>query len=227
MNATLTVETDASKGSFGDVVSLAPDVAVGVTDDLTVMLVHSTFGRTGFRGVAGSGICITDACKNTYDNVGAEVLYALANGPVAVAADVGIHATSFERDFYIAKVGAKLRYITGRITFASLPSVFIALGHRDDMVPNRDRLWLPVSGMYKVAGGLSLGLSTGFKTSFQEAGDNYEIAAGALAQYTVSPMLTLGASWVHGKIAGGSVAVPDGTNGYDSRAVHVWASANY
>lgn len=227
VNATLTIENDASADHFGDVASLAPDLAVGMTTDLTLAVIHSTFGRTGFRGAAGAGICATDDCAHTYDNAGLEALYSLRRGAFAIAANGGVHALSFDRDFYAAKLGAKLRYKSGKATFSTLPSVTIALDHRDDAMPNRDRIWLPVAGMYPVTGGLSLGLSTGFKAPLEDMRENYEIAAGLLAQYTYSPALILGASWVHGKIVGGSMALPDDTSGLDSRALQLWLSATY
>jgi hypothetical protein len=227
VSGTLTVEIDASADQFGEIASIAPDLAFGVTDELTLSLIHSTFGRTGFRGAAGGGICATDGCANTYDNAGVEALYALRGDPLALAANVGVHATSFDRGFFAAKLGAKARYKYARITFAFLPSVTIALGHRNDEMPNRDRLWLPVSGMYNVSGGLSFGASTGFKTPLDDVSAGYEIAAGLLAQYAYSPAVSFGASWVHGKIVGGSQALPDDTSGLDSRAIQLWISATH
>lgn len=227
MNATITSENDTSVGRVGDVSSIAPDLAVGVTDDLTVSLVHSTFARTGFRGNAGAGICATDDCNRTYDNVGLEALYALRRGAFAVAANTGIHATSLERGHHVAKLGAKLRYKRGGAVFATLPSVTIALAHRDDPMPNRDRLWLPVTATHRIVGGLSAGLATGFKAPLDDVAGGYEIAAGALAQYAVSPAVGMGASWIHGRLAGGDLALPAGTQGRDFRALHLWVSATY
>jgi hypothetical protein len=227
VNATVTLELDASSDRFADTASVAPDLAAGVTEHLTLALIHSTFGRTGFRGVAGAGICATDTCADTYDNAGLEALYSLRRGALAIAANGGVHATSFERDFYVAKLGAKLRYGAGRATLAALPSVTVALTERDAMAPNRDRLWLPVSATFAIAHGLSLGASTGLKGPLDDTfGDGFEIAAGVLATYTHSPRLTLGASWVHGKLLGGDVAVPEAMDGVDSRAVQVWVSAS-
>lgn len=226
VNATLTAEHDVSAGHAGDPSSFAPDLSVGITDDVTLALVHSTAARTGFRGSAGAGICATDACAHTYDNAGLEVLYSLARGPFALAANAGVHASSFDRGHYITKLGAKLRYRAGRVVVAGAPSVWLAMTHRDDAIaPNRDRLWLPVTAATQVAGPVSAGVGTGFKTPLDDIGDSFEIAAGVFAQYTHSPQLLFGASWIHGRIAGGDAALPEGTSGLDFRALHLWISA--
>lgn len=229
IQATVTSETDVSAHKMGDTFSLAPDISVGVTDDLTVSLIHSTFGRTGFRGAAGGGFCIRDAgCASTYDNVGAEALYSLIRGRGAVAVDGGVYATSFDHDFYVAKLGMKARYSMGRVTWMTLPSVSIAMTNRNAMTPNRDRAWLPVSGMVAVAGGFSVGASTGFKAPLDSTlSDSYEIALGAVATYAYSPSLSFGGSWVHGKLIAGDTALPAGTDGVDSRAFQLWATGTY
>lgn len=224
----VTLEVEASQDRFGDIVSIAPDLSVGVTPDLTLSVLHSTFARTGFRGAAGGGLCATDPCANVYDAIGVEALYSLVRGSPALAANLGVYATSFDRDHYSLKVGAKARHKVGRVTFVTLPSVTVAVSERDAMVPNRDRLWLPVSGMVTLGHGISAGAGTGLKAPLDGTfDDSYEIAAGLLAGYAATANLSLGASWVHGKLIAGDAALPGGTDGFDSRALHVWATATY
>lgn len=229
VQGTVTSETDVSAHKMGDTSSLAPDLSVGVTDDLTISLIHSTFGRTGFRGAAGGGFCIRDAgCPSTYDNAGVEGMYSLLRGQGSVAVDGGVYATSFDHDFYVAKLGMKARYIAGRVTLATLPSVSVALTNRNAMTPNRDRLWLPVSGMVAVGGGVSVGASSGFKAPMDSTlGKSYEIALGAVATYAYSPALSFGASWIEGKLIAGDAALPAGMDGIDSRAFQLWATGTY
>jgi hypothetical protein len=221
---TITAEIEASKDTFGDPVSIAPDLSIGVTDELTLMALHSTFGRTGFRGNAGSGICITDACRQTYDNVGAEAAYNLVDGPVSLAANAGFHAVSLDLGHYAAKAGARLRVMAGPLSITSLPSVLIAVTKRDDLVKNRDRVFVPINVSTSIAPGLTLGLITGFKSPLDEIGKGYELAAGAFASYAVTDSVAFSASWVHGKIAGGDEAIPEGTSGVDSRAIQLWVT---
>jgi len=229
VQGSLTIETDTSSHKVGDTVSVAPDISVGVTDDVTISVIHSTFGRTGFRGAAGGGFCTTDpGCARTYDNVGVEALYSLVRGPAAVAVDAGVYATSFDHHFYVAKLGAKARYVTGPVTLATLPSVTLAATERDAMTPNRDRLWVPASATVAVADGLGLGLATGLKAPLDGTfTDSYEIALGALATYTYSPQLAFGASWIEGKLLAGSTARPAGMDAMDSRALQVWVTGTY
>jgi hypothetical protein len=217
---TITAEIEASKDTFGDPVSIAPDLSVGVTDELTLMALHSTFGRTGFRGNAGSGICVTDACRQTYDNAGAEAAYSIVGGRFALAANAGFHAVSFDLGHHAAKVGARLRVMAGPVAITSLPSVWIAVTKRDDQVKNRDRIFVPVNVSTPVASGLTLGLITGFKSPLDDIGEGYELAAGAFANYAINDSVAVSASWVHGKIAGGGNEVP----GVDGRAIQLWVT---
>ena len=218
---TVTAEVEASKGTFGDPTSIAPDAAIGLNDQLTLALLHSTFGRTGFRGNAGGGICITDACGNIYDNAGAEAYYGLVDGAFAIAADGGVHATSFDRGHYAGKVGARIRLLAGQVSLVSLPSVAIAISKRDEQP---DRLFVPLNAAVPVNRALSLGLITGFKSPLDNLGDGYEIAAGAFVQYVATPSVSLAASWVHGKIIGGDAALPGDASGVDSRALQIWVT---
>jgi len=229
IQATVNLEADTSAHAFADTVSIAPDVSVGISDDLTLSVIHSTVGRTGFRGGAGGGFCVTDrGCPKLYDNAGVEGLYSLVRGGAALAIDAGAYATSFDRDDYVAKVGAKVRFILDRVTLATLPSVTIAVTERDAMVPNRDRLWLPVSAMIAVVGGLAIGASTGLKAPLDGTfSHSYEIALGAVATYAYSPALLVGASWIHGKLIAGDAARPAGVDGIDGRAFQLWITATY
>ena len=225
VNATLTLEVDATSGAFGDIVSLAPDLSVGVTDDLTLAVVHSTVARTGFRGVAGAGVCVTDGCAHTYDNVGAEGTYSLRRGAFAAAANGGVHAWSFDRDFYVVKVGARVRYVMGRVSLLTMPAVTVAMTERD--APATDRLWLPLVASVAIGGGVSAGLGGGFKTALDDVGATHEVALGVTASYAVSPKLSFGASWIHGKLVAGDDARPADISGLEQRAINVWVSTTH
>lgn len=221
VSGTLTSEVDMTSGVAGDIVSVAPDLAVGVMDELTLAVVHSQFARTGFRGVAGTGVCVTEGCPSICDNLGLEALYGATRGAWAISANPGVHAWSFDRDHYVAKLGAKLRYKEGRVVMQTLPAVTLAITERDGMPANRDRLWWPVTLAYAVVPSVSLGAATGLKLAFDAPGDSYEVALGAFTQYVHSPTLTLGASWIHGRAFAGSAVSP---GGIDSRVLNVWVT---
>src|SRR5689334_10665481 len=57
--AQLSFEMSMSKGAVLAPASVAPDLSVGVTDDLTLAVVTSGSGLNGFRGSAGWGVCAT------------------------------------------------------------------------------------------------------------------------------------------------------------------------
>ncbi len=218
---TLTAELDASKSTFADPTSLAPDLSVGVTDQVTLSVLHSTVGRTGFRGSAGAGLCLTDACRATYDNVGGEAYVGLLDGTFSLAANGGVHATSFDRAHYAAKLGARMRLRAGSLSLVSVPSIAVAISKRDDQP---DRLFVPLNASLPVGGGVSVGVITGFKAPLDDLAARYELAAGAFVQYVVSPSVAFAASWVHGTLVGGDAALPDDTSGVDRRALQIWVT---
>src|SRR6185503_7587957 len=53
----MTLEMSLAASDAGVPASLAPDISGGITDDLTISLVHSGSAMTGFRGGAGAGFC--------------------------------------------------------------------------------------------------------------------------------------------------------------------------
>ena len=74
---------------------------------------------------------------------------------------------------------------------------------------------------------IALGLGTGIKGPLSGFGDAWQIPLGFLVQYTVSPALGCGASWVFGQLLGGATNPPDpapAVKGPDLRGVQVWAS---
>lgn len=227
VNAMISVENDASVGQVGEVSSIAPDVHVGVTDALTVSVVTSGAARAGSRGSAGNGLCATDGCVHTYDNGGLEVLYSVRRGDLALAANGGVHATSFDDGRYVAKLGAKLRYRWRDITLWTAPSVTVPVTGRDAAAPARDRLWLPIILTHPIVGALAGGVAVAGKAPLDDVRGEYEIGAGALVTYAVSPALQLGSSWVESKLLAPDRMVPAGTHGYDYRALQLWVAATY
>jgi hypothetical protein len=224
VNLAVNVEISTSSDAVGEPVSIAPDASYGVTPDLTVMLVHSTFLTTGFRGAAGKGLCVTgtDAgCAELYDNVGAEAVYQVVRGELQVAADVGFHALGLDAGFYAAKLGAKLRYTAGKLAFNAMPAVYVAATERGtDVGEQRDTYWVPVQAVYKATPELAVGLGTGIKGSLEQAGDSWNVPLGCMATYALSPQLSAGASFVFGKLlAADAVADPKGV---DQSAVQLW-----
>jgi hypothetical protein len=218
VSTTITTEINASNDVMGSPSSIAPDLAFGATDNWSLSLVTSTFATTGFRGGAGSGACFGDACTRVFNNAGFEGAYGLGRRYGLVA---GVFATNLDERWFSAKLGGRLRVPVGRVTFASSPSVFVALDDRN-INANRDRLYVPLSALVRIVPELSIGCSTGVKAPIDNVQSAWEVAAGANVQFSLAPWWLVGASWVHGKLLGGSIALPEGTSGWDFRAIQVW-----
>lgn len=226
------LEVNMSAERVAKPLSIAPDISYGVSDDLTVALVHSTYAATGFRAKAGGALCLTgkdNGCAGVYDNVGAEGWYALGRGQLAIAAGGGFHALSLDAGFYDVKLGAKLKYTAGKLAVVSMPSVFVGLTKRkvNDVALNKDSLWIPIQVTYKVTAPITVGVGSGIKGTLQGFGDAWQVPLGVSGTYTVNKQLTVGASWTFGALVGGATNPPDpapGVKGLDPRGLQVWAS---
>src|SRR3954470_25033757 len=66
------VEINLSTDQAFKPVSLSPDIWYGATDDVTVGLVHSGVGRSGFIGGIADSLCLTgsdNGCSDVYNEV--------------------------------------------------------------------------------------------------------------------------------------------------------------
>ena len=216
----LNIEANLSKDLAFKPVSLAPDISYGVTPKLTVMLVHSRFATTGFRGAAGSGVCITgkdNGCPKAYNNVGFEALFALLEDNLKVAANAGVHVVDLDQTWIDIKLGAKIRHDVGKLFITFLPSVYVGVNKRDE--GNKGSLWAPVALWYKVIPKLALFVSSGIKGPISKFEDGFTIAVGGGGQYMVNKKAHVGASLIFPKVTGAD-AVP--AKGADARYVQLW-----
>lgn len=225
LSLTLNLEVQMSAGKAGEPVSLAPDLAYGVTDDLTVTVVHSLSAMTGLRAAAGGGLCLTGTdggCVALYNNVGAEGWYRIARGALPAALVVGVHATNLDAGFHAAKLGLRLRYPRGRFILQAWPSVLVALTHRTDAAGDpldKDTLWLPVLATVKLDPRLTLGVGSALKGPLQGFADGWTVPLLFVAQTTINRQLTAGAAWGFGSMLGGDAVKVTGT---DIRGLQLW-----
>jgi hypothetical protein len=99
------------------------------------------------------------------------------------------------------------------------PSAWIALDDRyARAVPHKDQIWAPIS-LWVKAGKTALGVGTGVKGPAKDFKDNWSVPIGLAVQYTLQPRVSLGASYVFGKMLAGS-AVPN--PGPDASALQIW-----
>jgi hypothetical protein len=217
-------EINATKDAEREPMSLAPDLAYGVTDNLTLGIIHSASALTGFRGSAGSGVCFTGtegACRTPYTAGGIEALYNIGRGSAALALDAGIIWSAFEPSIHTdAKLGLKLKMSEGNVFAWFQPNVWLALDDRwDRVVPHEHQLFLPISVWIKPVAPLAIGVGSGVKGPLKNFGDRLAIPIGPLVQYAFDARLSAGASLVFSKVlAGNDVMNP----GLDTRAVQVW-----
>lgn len=228
----LTFEVESSADRLAKPIAIAPDVAYGVTDQLTLAVVHSKFAVTGFRAVTGGGVCVGSdtACAHVYNNVGAEATYGLRTGSPAIAVVGGVHAMDLDAGFYDAKLGARLRYTRGRAGVTALPSILIAMTERTDEMGarrNKDLYYIPLLATYKVVPALTVGLGSGVKGVLNDLGNTWELPLGVIATYAVNRQITVGASFVFGKLLGGADDPPSPAppaTGPDYRGTEVWVA---
>jgi hypothetical protein len=224
----MTLEMSLAADGTGVPASLAPDISGGVTDDLTLSLVHSGSAMTGFRGGAGAGFCFTGdgpgKCRTSYAGGGLEALYSLTRGSFALGANGGLLVTAVEPTRFDVKLGFKSKATFGQTAIVFNPSVWLALNERNDpMMPHEDQLLLPIGVVQKLTPKFSIGAGTGVRGPLKALGKRYAIPAGVLVQFALDSHVTFGSSLVFGRIAGGS-DVMNPEPGLDSRALQMWLS---
>ncbi|MEO8843909.1 MAG: hypothetical protein ABI591_17250 [Kofleriaceae bacterium] len=226
----LDLELNLAKDAVAKPFSIAPDVSYGVTQELTLSLINSTFGTTGFRGGTGSGLCVTGAsngCPHVDNNLGGEAMYSLAEGDAPIAAVVGLYSLGLDESFVDLKLGLKTKFTAGAFALLFNPSIYFGLNDREATPRNLDQLYLPVGLSYQVSTPLTVGVGSGIKgpaNDFSRFGEGWLVPLGVNAVVTINPALAVGASFTFGKLVGApalSDAMPSQT-GADFRAIHVW-----
>jgi len=223
----LDLELNASSGMVGKPFSIAPDISIGATADLTFSLVHSTYGTTGFRGGTGDGLCVTGTsggCPHPYNNVGGEALYSIVKGEAAMALVAGLYSLDLADSWVDLKLGFKTKLSSGPLALTINPAIYAALDKRDGTAPNLDQLYLPIGLGYKLSPVITAGIGSGIKGplgGFSRFGDKMNIPFGVNGVVTIDPTLAVGASFTFGKLAGGT-ALPDAATGTEYRGIHVW-----
>lgn len=195
---------DLSKDLVGKPVSLSPDVWYGVTDDITVGLVHSTVGTTGFLVAGDTSLCLTgtdNGCAKVYNNVGLDLRYRLKT-PLSL--DAGLYFPSMSPFEAQIKVGldGRWRFLPDRkLAVEVQPALFFGLNKRDDaaatgtttvVLGNKDFLYIPVTGSYQVIDKLDVALQIGLATRLENIGDLYTVPISLAGRYAVNDKLSVG-----------------------------------
>jgi hypothetical protein len=224
------VETNLAKGGEGKPISLAPDLWYGASDKLTLGLVHSSRGSTGFLTGFVNGLCFRGgdggACAaglgKIYTTVGAEARIALSEGGFALALPIGLYASAFQPDVVLsAKIGLIGRWQSGPLALELEPTVFAGLTQRTiDMggtkvSNNEDRFGLPLTLFFKLSPAFALAAQTGVTLVIEHATDTYQVPVALGLAWWATPKLSV-------DVAFGLAAVVDAnsmTNAFDSRSL--------
>jgi hypothetical protein len=209
------MEISLSSGGVFKPFSITPDLWYGATDDLTVGLVHSTLGETGFIGGVSNSLCFSgsgNGCPELYNNVGADARYRLKK-PFSL--DAGLYANAFSPSFFLdLKIGIDGRWVWGKLSLEVQANLFFGLTNRNPAKDpttmkdigngNREVLFIPATIAYLVIPKLDLGLQTGLDLPFNNTGDAYEIPFALFGKYAATPKLGLGLALAFPRLLGGA-----------------------
>lgn len=213
------LEMSLSSGRVFKPVSLAPDLWYGVTDDLSLGLVHSFLGETGLigarPGLQGDSLCLTgsdNGCPNFYNNVGLDGRYRLMK-PLAL--DVGLYINSISDPFLLdIKIGVDGRWVWDKISLELQPSIFIGLTNREPPVVmppavatgggNTEVLLIPATIAYRVAPKADIALQAGLAVPFSNTSDSWSLPLAIAARYALSPKFGLGLAFAFPTLIGGT-----------------------
>lgn len=213
---TVDLGVNLSKDAVGKPVSLAPDVWYGVSDKLSLGLVHSTRGAYGLVGATGNSLCLTgedNGCAKLYDSVGADVRYQAYETPgdgIGVAVDGGLLVSSFDPLTLDLKVGGIVHLRSGQLALDASPAIAIGLTERD--AGNKETLSLPVSVHYAVAPKVTLSAQSGVVAPLEKAADLYTVPLSVGGSYAISPKAFVGAAFTLPAVIGGKDVVVDGAD---------------
>lgn len=194
-----------SDQAAGKPVAFAPDIFYGITDRLTVGLVHNV------------GLCVTgemNGCAKVYNDVGLQARFLIKRTfNIELAALGGVEAVSLDPFALGIRLGALFKYKHGRLAIFVDPSFKIGATHRDgttdpmtmmEVGANKETLAIPIRVSFqatnKIAAYARTGLTGAVATSpdlnpgarLDAFGDTYAIPLGIGAQFGIVPRFDVG-----------------------------------
>jgi hypothetical protein len=197
-------EINLSDGAVFKPFSLSPDLWYGATDELTVGIVHSALGRSGFIGGVGDSLCLTGTtgnCSSVYPTVGLDVRFKLKPTKFAWAIDGGVYAINTDPLAFAIKAGVIGRWQKDKLAIEAAPNLFFGLNERS--VLNKETLNLPGTVIYTVAPKVSIAGQIGFVLPIEDLGDFYTISLAIGAHYDVNDSLTVNAAFALPRLIAG------------------------
>lgn len=219
--ARASLEIDLSSGSAGDPVGLSPDVFYGVSDALTIGLVHSSVGGLGLIGGTGNSLCFTEGCDGVYHNFGIDARYQFKTGTVAAAANVGLVARDIDPFTLSLKLGAVGRYRpkpSSKLAIDFQPSLSIGITQREPAmvmmvsIPGNTEIFaLPITALYEVKPRITVLVQTGLVLPFESAGDLFFVPLSLGGSYAINKQISVEAAFTLQALLGGD-GIPNGFN---------------
>jgi hypothetical protein len=210
------LEIGLNDGAAFKPISISPDLWYGVSDELTVGLVHSTAGLSGFVGGLGDSICLSGTggfCPKLYNEVAIDGRYKLTvGGPdITLAADGALVFRSLDPLALSVKLGAVGRWAKDQLAVELQPSVVIGVTERDAF---GDVVSIPVAGIYSIDPKLAVSAQTGIILPLQATGDTYSVPLSIAGHYLVTPQFSALAAFTLSKVIGGGAGA-----GIDARVL--------
>jgi len=222
VSATFTVESSLSKGAATEPTSLALDASYGLLEKLTLSIITSGAGTTGFRGSAGSGFCVTGTekgCAKVFNNVGVEMISDFSQGNLAFGGVFGVYALSLDPSFIDLKAGFQSSYRAGKLIAAFNPSVFVGVTKRDE--GNKGIVFLPASIGVQATPEFFAALGGGVAGPIDKLGDAWTARLGVVLRYRVAKGTFFATSFFFPKLAGGDAVMGTGA---DARFAQFWVT---
>ena len=214
------LELELGKDTAFDPVSFAPDLFYGVTNDLTVGLVHSSLGGLGIIGGTGSSLCFTSKC-DIYNGFGLDGRYQFTTGKVSAAANFGLYAGELDPFRLAVKLGVIGRYRpspSSKLAVDFAPSLFLGLTEREPAMmggeTNKEVLVVPGTVIYAVTPQLAAMLQTGVVLPFADAGARFFVPLSLGASFAVNKQISAQAAFSLLRLLGGDA----NPSGFDARS---------
>ena len=191
--------------------SLAPDVAYGVTDDLTVAVAHSSRALSVVD--SGAGLCVAHACARTYDNFALDARWRVSEGALSAAARVRLVMASFDPWKPQLRLGAVGRWTRGRWAIVADPHLALGLIHRD--LGNRAFVNVPVWVVVQPTCRWAIHARTGIRETLAVFGDTYAVPLGVGVTAAATRHIDVAVEAGYARLIG---ALPE------ARTIHTWLS---
>ncbi|HLL21786.1 MAG TPA: hypothetical protein VK427_06635 [Kofleriaceae bacterium] len=199
--ARLTLEYSLFERMVGEPIALAPDVWVGVTEQLTIGIIHSS--QSVDRIATRSSFCLVKSdllCDATYQGSGIDVRYQLRDAPISVAPRTRVLLRDVDPWKPAVTLGALVRWTHGRFSITTDPFLRLGLANRDK--GNRAAFTLPLWFGVQPGRGWLVEIHTGAEGDLAVLRDGWHMPFGivftARATRCLDAFLEVGMNQVYG-----------------------------